>query len=172
MLDDRQSVADCGGVRETGSRAAAALSQLGCAQTESAVGARRSAADAQHGMRTALCSPTPSRSPVYGMQRTRLATPQRPTASCRRRLRNSSIRRWLSHLEGYCVGKNGLSAYYWLRVAEAPLGELGHRSGALVEQLRSTVNPDEIDAVERNVAIAVKNNKLFIHKRPANCKRK
>ena len=25
----------------------------------------------------------------------------------------------LAHLEGYCVEKNGLSAYYWLRVAEA-----------------------------------------------------
>ena len=26
---------------------------------------------------------------------------------------------------------------------------------------------DEIEALERNVAIAVKNNKLFTHKRPA-----
>jgi DNA-binding CsgD family transcriptional regulator len=25
----------------------------------------------------------------------------------------------LAHLEGYCVEKNGLSAYYWFRVAEA-----------------------------------------------------
>ncbi len=73
----------------------------------------------------------------------------------------------LAHLEGYCIEKNSLSAYYWLRVAEASSSELGHRSRALVEQLRSTVNTDEIEAVERNVAIAVKNNKLFIHKRPA-----
>ena len=73
----------------------------------------------------------------------------------------------LAHLEGYCVEKNGLSAYYWLRVAEASSSELGHRSRALVEQLRSTVKTDEIEALERNVAIAVKNNKLFIHKRPA-----
>jgi DNA-binding CsgD family transcriptional regulator len=73
----------------------------------------------------------------------------------------------LAHLEGYCVEKNGLSAYYWLRVAEASSCELGHRSRALVEQLRSTERTDEIEAVERNVAIAVKNNKLFISKRPA-----
>jgi two-component system, NarL family, nitrate/nitrite response regulator NarL len=73
----------------------------------------------------------------------------------------------LAHLEGYCVEKNRLSAYYWLRVAEASSCELGHRSRALVEQLRSTVKTDEIEALERNVAIAVKNNKLFTSKRPA-----
>ena len=72
----------------------------------------------------------------------------------------------LAHLEGYCVEKNGRSAYYWLRVAEANSSELGHRSRALVEQLRSTVHTDEIEALERNVAIAVKNNKLFASKRP------
>ena len=54
-----------------------------------------------------------------------------------------------------------------LRVAEASSSELGHRSRALVEQLRSTVKTHEIEAVERNVAIAVKNNKLFANKRPA-----
>ena len=37
----------------------------------------------------------------------------------------------------------------------------------VVEQLRSTERTDEIEAVERNVAIAVKNNKLFTNKRPA-----
>ena len=73
----------------------------------------------------------------------------------------------LAHLEGYCVEKNGLSAYYWLRVAEASSCELGHRSRALVEQLRSTVKTDEIEALEQSVAIAVKNNKLFTNKRPA-----
>ena len=73
----------------------------------------------------------------------------------------------LAHLEGFCVEKNGLSAYYWLRVAEASSSELGHRSRALVEQLRSTVKTDELEALERNVAIAVKKNKLFTHKCPA-----
>ena len=32
----------------------------------------------------------------------------------------------LAHLEGYCVEKNDLSAYYWLRLAEASSCELGH----------------------------------------------
>lgn len=73
----------------------------------------------------------------------------------------------LAHLEGYCVEKNGLSAYYWLRVAEENSCELGHRSRALVEQLRSTVKTDDLEALEQNVAIAVKNNKLFTNKRPA-----
>ena len=87
---------------------------------------------------------------------------------------NESVRRisedeavGLAHLEGYRVEKNGLSAYYWFRVAEASPSELGHRSRALVEQLRSTVKTHEIEALERNVAIAVKKNKLFTHKRPA-----
>jgi DNA-binding CsgD family transcriptional regulator len=72
-----------------------------------------------------------------------------------------------AHLEGYCVEKNALSAYYWLRVAEASSCELGHRSRALVEQLRSTVKTDEIAALEQSVAIAVKSNRLFATKRPA-----
>jgi two-component system nitrate/nitrite response regulator NarL len=73
----------------------------------------------------------------------------------------------LAHLEGYCIEKNGLSAYYWLRVAEENCCALGHRSRALAEQLRSTVTTDEIETLERNVAIAVSNNKLFTSKRPA-----
>jgi two-component system nitrate/nitrite response regulator NarL len=73
----------------------------------------------------------------------------------------------LAHLEGYCVEKNGLSAYYWLRVVEASSSELRHRSRALVEQIRSSVAGEEIEALERNVEIAVKNNELFSSRRPA-----
>jgi DNA-binding CsgD family transcriptional regulator len=72
----------------------------------------------------------------------------------------------LAHLEGYCIGKNGLSAYYWLRLAEASSRELGHRSRALVEQLRSTVQAHEIEDVEHRIFIAVKNNKLLRNQRP------
>jgi DNA-binding NarL/FixJ family response regulator len=72
----------------------------------------------------------------------------------------------LAHLEGYCVEKNGLSAYYWLRVAEENSCELGHRSHALVEQLRRTVKTDELKNLEHNVAIAVKNNRLLKSQRP------
>ncbi len=72
----------------------------------------------------------------------------------------------LAHLEGYCVEKNGLSAYYWLRVAEENSCELGHRSRALVETLKSSVKPDELEALEHSVAAAVKNNKLLSSRRP------
>src|SRR5450755_1424520 len=72
----------------------------------------------------------------------------------------------LAHLEGYCVEKNGLSAYYWLRLAETSSQELGHRSRALVEQLRGAVQAHEIDDVEQRISIAVKNNKLLQSRRP------
>lgn len=72
----------------------------------------------------------------------------------------------LAHLEGYCIEKNFLSAYYWLRLAEANSCELGHRTRALIDQLQSTVKANEIEDVERNVAVAVRNNKLFAGKRP------
>ena len=73
----------------------------------------------------------------------------------------------LAHLEGYCVEKNGLSAYYWLRLAEASSHELGHRSRALVEQLRGAVQAKELEDVEHRISIAVKNNKLLQGRRPA-----
>jgi two-component system, NarL family, nitrate/nitrite response regulator NarL len=72
----------------------------------------------------------------------------------------------LAHLEGYCVEKSSLSAYYWLRLAETSSHELGHRSRALVEQLRSTVQAHEIEDVEQRISIAVKNNKLLQSQRP------
>jgi two-component system, NarL family, nitrate/nitrite response regulator NarL len=72
----------------------------------------------------------------------------------------------LAHLEGYCVEKNGLSAYYWLRLAEASSRELGHRSRALLEQLRNGVEAHQIEDVEQRISIAVKNNKLFQSQRP------
>ena len=65
------------------------------------------------------------------------------------------------------VEKNGLSAYYWLRLAEASSRELGHRSRALAEQLRSAVEAHEIEDVEKRISIAVKNNKLLQSQRPA-----
>ncbi len=73
----------------------------------------------------------------------------------------------LAHLEGYCVEKNALSAYYWLRLAEASSREFGHRSRALVEQLGSAGKKHEIEDVEQRISIAVKNNKLLQRQRPA-----
>ena len=72
----------------------------------------------------------------------------------------------LAHLEGYCVEKNGLSAYYWLRMAEENSGTIGRRSRALVEELRSTANMKDIEGVEQRVAVGVQQNKLLRSKRP------
>ncbi|MGZ4733834.1 MAG: hypothetical protein ACXVZH_17000 [Terriglobales bacterium] len=62
----------------------------------------------------------------------------------------------LAHVEGYCVEKNGLSAHYWLRLAEASSHELGDRSRALVEQIRSGVEAHELEDVEGRISVAVK----------------
>ena len=73
----------------------------------------------------------------------------------------------LAHLEGYGVKKDNRSAYYWLRMAEENSCTIGHRSHALVEALRGTVKADDIEAVERSVAIGVQENELLRSKRPA-----
>lgn len=82
------------------------------------------------------------------------------------RLQGASNVVGLAHLEGDCVEKSGLSAYYWLRLAEASSHELGDRSRALVEHLRSAVQAHEIEAVEHRISIAVKKNKLLQSQRP------
>jgi len=73
----------------------------------------------------------------------------------------------LAHLEGYGIEKDERSAYYWLRMAEENSGTIRHRSHALVEELRSTVKTDDIEAVEHRVAIGVQENKLLKSKHPA-----
>jgi two-component system, NarL family, nitrate/nitrite response regulator NarL len=73
----------------------------------------------------------------------------------------------LAHLEGYCVEKSRLSAYYWLRLAESSSQEFEKRSRVLVEKLRSAVQAHEIEDVEHRISIAVKNNKLLQTQRPA-----
>jgi two-component system, NarL family, nitrate/nitrite response regulator NarL len=73
----------------------------------------------------------------------------------------------LAHLEGYGVEKDERSAYYWLRMAEENSCTIRHRSHALVEELRSTVKPHDIEAVEHSVALAIQENELLRSKRPA-----
>ena len=73
----------------------------------------------------------------------------------------------LAHLEGYAVEKNDRSAYYWLRMAEENSCTIRHRSRALVEELRSTVKIDDIEAMEHNVAIGLQGNNFLKSKRPA-----
>lgn len=67
----------------------------------------------------------------------------------------------LAHLEGYGVEKDERSAYYWLRMAEENSCTIRHRSHALVEELRSIVKTDDIEAVEDDVAIRVQENELL-----------
>jgi DNA-binding NarL/FixJ family response regulator len=70
----------------------------------------------------------------------------------------------LAYLEGYCVEKNERSAYYWLRMAEENSGTIRSRSHALIKELRSIVNEDDIAAAEHTVAIAVQKNRLLTSK--------
>jgi DNA-binding NarL/FixJ family response regulator len=70
----------------------------------------------------------------------------------------------LAHLEGYGVEKDERSAYYWLRMAEENSSTIRSRSHALVEELRSIVNEDDIAAAEHTVAIAVQKNRLLTSK--------
>jgi TPR repeat protein len=73
----------------------------------------------------------------------------------------------LAHLEGYGIEKNERSAYYWLRMAEENSAAIEQRTRALLERLRSTLKTDDIDAVEKMVAVWVQENKLLRSKRPA-----
>ena len=72
----------------------------------------------------------------------------------------------LAHLEGHGIEKNERSAYYWLRMAQENSGAIEQRSHALVERLRSTVKTDDIEAVEKRVAMWVQENKLLRSNRP------
>jgi len=73
----------------------------------------------------------------------------------------------LAHLEGYGVGKNGRSAYYWLRMAEENSSGLRTRTHALIEELKATMKSDEVEALERSVETGVRHNKVLAGKRPA-----
>ena len=73
----------------------------------------------------------------------------------------------LSHLEGYCVEKNSRSAYYWLRMAEENSSGLNKRTRSLVAELRAAMKSDEVEALERNVATAVRRHKVLEGKSPA-----
>ena len=52
-------------------------------------------------------------------------------------------------------------------MAEENSSTIRHRSRTLVEDLRSKVKTDDIEAVERNVAIGIQENKLLRSKRPS-----
>jgi len=70
----------------------------------------------------------------------------------------------LAHLEGYGVEKNGRSAYYWLRMAEENSSAVRQRSRALTEDLRTKINPGEIEGLERRIATGARNDKILARK--------
>jgi len=67
----------------------------------------------------------------------------------------------LAHLEGCGVEKNGHSAYYWLRMAEETSSAVRQRSRALTEDLKTKINPGEIEALEKRIATGEKNDKIL-----------
>jgi two-component system, NarL family, nitrate/nitrite response regulator NarL len=70
----------------------------------------------------------------------------------------------LAHLEGDGVEKNGHSAYYWLRMAEENSSAVRQRSRALTEDLRTKINPGEIEGLERRIATGAQNDKILASK--------
>jgi hypothetical protein len=70
----------------------------------------------------------------------------------------------LAHLEGCGVEKNGHSAYYLLRMAEENSSAVRQRSRALTEDLRSKINPGEIEGLERRIATGSRNDKILASK--------
>jgi two-component system, NarL family, nitrate/nitrite response regulator NarL len=70
----------------------------------------------------------------------------------------------LAHLDGYGVEKNGHSAYYWLRMAEENSSAVRQRSRALTEDLRTKINPGDMEALERSIATGARNDKILASK--------
>jgi len=67
----------------------------------------------------------------------------------------------LAHLDGHGVEKNGRSAYYWLRMAEENSSGLRQRSRALINDLRTRIDPREIEDLERRIATAAQKDKIL-----------
>jgi DNA-binding CsgD family transcriptional regulator len=70
----------------------------------------------------------------------------------------------LAHLEGYGVEKNARSAYYWLRMAEENSSAVRQRSLALTENLRTRINPSEIQALEKRIASHARSDNILVGK--------
>ena len=67
----------------------------------------------------------------------------------------------LAHLDGHGVEKNGRSAYYWLRMAEENSAAVRQRSRALTEDLRTKIDPGEIEELERRIVTAAQKDKIL-----------
>jgi hypothetical protein len=67
----------------------------------------------------------------------------------------------LAYVDGIGVEKNSRSAYYWLRIAEENLREIGQRIRALAEELIDALPPDDVTGLERNIASTAPNKMLI-----------
>lgn len=67
----------------------------------------------------------------------------------------------LAHLDGHGVKQNGRSAYYWLRMAEENSAAVRQRSRALTEDLRTKIDPGEIEELERRIVTAAQKDKIL-----------
>jgi len=67
----------------------------------------------------------------------------------------------LALLEGHGVEKNERSAYYWLRMAEENSSAVRQRCHALTEDLKTKINPGEIEALESNVAAGASKDEIL-----------
>ncbi len=70
----------------------------------------------------------------------------------------------LAHLDGHGVKQNGRSAYYWLRMAEENSAAVRQRSRALTEDLRTKIDPGEIEELERRIVTAAQKDKTLASK--------
>jgi len=59
------------------------------------------------------------------------------------------------------VEKNEHSAYYWLRMAEENSSAVRQRCRALTEDLRTKINPGEIEALESTVAAGASKDEIL-----------
>jgi hypothetical protein len=64
------------------------------------------------------------------------------------------------------VEKSGLSAYYWLRMAEENFHRLGQHTRALTEELKSKMRSEELQSLEHSITAAVEHNMLLTTKHP------
>jgi hypothetical protein len=72
----------------------------------------------------------------------------------------------LAHLEGSELEKSGPSAYYWLRMTEQNSVQLQQRSRILIEKLKASMKPQEIETIERRLTTTVERNKPLVSKSP------
>ena len=72
----------------------------------------------------------------------------------------------LAHLNGCELEKSEPSAYYWLRMTEQNSAQVLQRSRILIDKLKDSMGPEDIDTVERRLATTVGSNKPIVSKRP------